>query len=401
MKKALSLLLALLMIFSFGLGYVEAANATVGGKEFSTINEAGVTLFDLESAKGLGFKISTEKNSFIAEKSGIKFDFTKGSNLAKVNGVEFKLLGKAVEKDGKAFVPLRFFFETANYEVDRKDGKTVITEKEAPAYPVVFKDNKNTYTIEKEPEKIISMAPDITETIFRLGAGEKIVGRTKFCNYPKDTEKIVAIGSMFEPDLEKIVSLKPDLVMAATHFKEEHLKKLEEGKISTFAKATPNSIEECYSNILTIGNIVNKNAEARALVSTMREKVNYSKMLTKNLEKPSVYYVVGIGDSGEYTYGGDTFFNDLILASGSKNAAGDVKGFKFSIEQLIKANPEYLFGQEYVKDVLAGENYKKLTGKLTVVEADPFSRPTERAVTVALPILIKTVHPELAKKIDF
>ena len=55
MKKALSLLLALLMIFSLGLGYVEAANATVGGKEFSTINEAGVTLFDLESAKGLGF----------------------------------------------------------------------------------------------------------------------------------------------------------------------------------------------------------------------------------------------------------------------------------------------------------------------------------------------------------
>lgn len=408
MKKRVSLLLALLLMLSFFSGMANAATFDVAGKamELDTISSMGVTKVNVESLKQLGMKVATEGEKVKVSNDEVTFEFEKNSNEVEVNDVEFETVGKTEVKDGKVYVPFRFFFETMNYEVAWADGKTSLKKKEAPKYPVVYENEGKKYTVEKEPKTIVSMAPDTTETLFRLGAGSKLVGRTTYCNYPEEALKVQEIGTLREPKIEVIVSLKPELVMAATHFKEEHLKLIAGAKINTFAKPTPDSMEKAYEDLLVMGAIVNRNYEARALASTMREKMNYVSMLTKKAEKPSVYVMVGTGQYGEYVHGKDSFVHSIILAAGGVNAAEDAEGWKYTLEKLIQKNPNYIFASEMdKKTVESGENYKALSalkdGKLIEINTDIFSRPSERAVTEGLKVLLKALHPELAKKLTF
>ena len=98
---------------------------------------------------------------------------------------------------------------------------------ESAGYPVTVTDsNGDSFTIEKEPMKIISMAPNITELIYQLGVQDKLVGRTDYCDFPAEVSEIESVGSLQTPDIEKIISLKPDLVIASTHFSDETQKQL-------------------------------------------------------------------------------------------------------------------------------------------------------------------------------
>ena len=94
-------------------------------------------------------------------------------------------------------------------------------------YPVEISDsNGNKVTIEKEPTKIVSVAPNLTELVCKLGLKDKLVGRSDYCDYPADVADIQSVGTIMTPDIEKIISLEPDLVIVSTHFDEENTKKL-------------------------------------------------------------------------------------------------------------------------------------------------------------------------------
>ena len=105
------------------------------------------------------------------------------------------------------------------------------TEKESNAvvYPLKVVDSYNrTVTIDKEPKRIITIAPNITEGIYALGKGSSLVGRSDYDDYPTQVLKVPSIGSLLEPNIEKIVELKPDLVIASTLFSKDVIKKLED-----------------------------------------------------------------------------------------------------------------------------------------------------------------------------
>jgi len=85
--------------------------------------------------------------------------------------------------------------------------------------------------LDKEPERIVSVAPNITEIIFALGKQDKLVGRTDFCDYPEEAKNIESIGNIDQPNVEKIVELQPDVVIASSIFTKEMLQKLEEANI--------------------------------------------------------------------------------------------------------------------------------------------------------------------------
>ena len=103
-------------------------------------------------------------------------------------------------------------------------------------YPVKITDSYGKeVTLDKEPKKVISVAPNISEIIFDLGAGEKLVGRTNYCDYPQEVTSVESIGTMRTPDIEKIISLEPDIVIASTHFNEENSKKLEDAGITVIS----------------------------------------------------------------------------------------------------------------------------------------------------------------------
>lgn len=215
------------------------------------------------------------------------------------------------------------------------------------SYPITLRDSKGRIvTIEKEPRSIISAAPNITEIIYSLEGEKPLVGRTDYCNYPDRALDIPSIGTLFEPNIEKIVELNPDLILAGTHFQKELTDKLEELGIKVVIVQEEDSIAGVYNAIETIGIVINKRDEAIREISLLKESVEYIKNVKLN-KKPKVYYVVGFGEYGDYTAGGDTYISELIETAGGINVAADSIGWTYSLEKIIEHNPDIIICSSY------------------------------------------------------
>lgn len=271
-------------------------------------------------------------------------------------------------------------------------------------YPFKMKDSLNReITIKKEPEKVVSLAPNITETIFAIDAQKKLIGRTEFCTYPKEAKEITSVGSIQEPSIEKIADLKPDLVIASTHFKKDTLKKLESLGIDVISLKGEETFEGTYNIIEKVGKILNHYSNSIDVVSNMKKKVDFvtSKVSKKN--KPSVYYVVGFGKSGDYTPGKDTFIGKAINMAGAKNAGEDAVNWKFSLEKLMEKNPDIIICSKYfnTKQGLETTNgYKDLKAvkdkHLYEIDNNLLDRQGPRLAD-GLEALAKIIHPEAFK----
>ncbi|SFR72558.1 ABC transporter substrate-binding protein [Anaeromicropila populeti] len=251
--------------------------------------------------------------------------------------------------------------ETENTEVSEA------TEAETPApateYPVTITDSEGRdITVEAEPEKVVSMAPNITELMFALGAEDKLVGRTDYCDYPEEAAQIESVGTLTTPDIEKIISLQPDVVIASTHFTEESEEKLTELGIKVILLYEEHEVEGVYTILDTLGTILNEKDSAAALVTEMKTSIEETKAAVAGLETPSVYYVVGFGEYGDYTAGGDTFVGQLITLAGGNNIAQDVSGWSYTLESLVEADPDIIIIAEGMKEsFVTADNYKELS----------------------------------------
>ncbi|WP_427339669.1 helical backbone metal receptor [Caloranaerobacter sp. DY30410] len=364
-----------------------------------------------ESLKDFGLTTTEKGNVIIVKNDDVVFEFTLGSNQVKVNDLSLTLDAKPYKNDKDIYLPLRFILETLNYKIgwDAEAKKIKVEKLQELTFPITIVDGDNTYVVEKEAKTIVSMAPGVTEKLFALGVGDRIKGRTQYCNYPEEVKNIPSIGTLYEPNLETILDINPDLVIGETHFKDEIIAKLNEAGIKVVAKSTAKDIEGVYDYMLKLGAIVNKNYEARALVSSLRAKVDRVKYVLKDLkesDKPKVYYVVGTGQWGEYTAGKDTFISELISLAGGKNVADDVTGWKYSLEKLIDHDPDIIIGSQFNIDTMVnGENYQVLSAiknkKYKVVNEDIFVRAAPRAINEGLKILIETFHKDKIKDLGF
>jgi len=275
------------------------------------------------------------------------------------------------------------------------DGKT--------QYPLTIKDsNGEDVTIDKEPSKVVSLGPNITETIFAVGAESKLVGRTDFCDYPEEAKKVQAVGKLTDPSIEKIAELKPDLVFASTHVKPEAEKKLKELGIKVVYLYSEESFEGVYKTIGDVGKILNSQQGSDKVVADMKAKVAMVQDKVKGLNKPTLYYVVGYGKS-QFTAGKDTFIGKIIEMAGAKNTADDATGWSYSLEKLIEKNPDILVCSMYFdskKGIQAAEGYKDLKavkgGKLYEIDNNMLDRQGPRLAD-GLYELAKIVHPEAFK----
>lgn len=275
---------------------------------------------------------------------------------------------------------------------------------EEVAYPLTITDSYNREVIiESEPMKVISIAPNITETIFALGKGEKLIGRTDFCNYPEEAKNVESIGGLTEPNIEKIADLEPDLIIASTHFKEDVLKKLEELGLNVIVLYGEESFEGVYDVIGKTGQVLNSKSEADKIVSDMRDKINTVQLKVQDASKPSVYFVVGFGEYGDYTAGKDTFIGQMIEIAGGINAANDVEGWKYSLERLLEKDPDILICsmEEGTKQqIMAANGYKDLTavkdGKLFELDKNLLEIQGPRLAD-GVEALAKIIHPDLFK----
>ncbi len=273
---------------------------------------------------------------------------------------------------------------------------------EETKYPLTITDSEGTeVTFDSEPKKVVSVAPNITETIYQLGLESRLVGRTDYCDYPKEALDIESIGTLKSPDIEKIISLDPDVVIASTHFNEDSNKKLTDLGVKVVVLYAENDIEGAYSIIETMGTIFNVNEAAATAVKDMQTSINETKELIKDLDKPSVYFVVAFGEFGDFTAGGDTFIGQMISLAGGNNIAQDVSGWSYTLESLVEADPDIIIMSEDMKsDFETAENYKDLTAvkndQVYGIDKNILERQGYRNAE-GLRTLAEIMHPEAFK----
>lgn len=284
--------------------------------------------------------------------------------------------------------------------------KANITKKETTTvvYPLKVVDSYNrTVTIEKQPKRIITIAPDITEGIYALGKGSSLVGRSDYDDYPNEVLKVASVGSLLQPSIEKIVELKPDVVIASTHFDKAVVKKLEALNIKVLVLYGEENFAGVYDTMAKLGQVVNAKGKAQTIISDMKKKVLDITNKVKAAKKPTVYYVAGFGKSGDFTAGKDTFIGNMIEIAGGKNVADDVIGWKYSVEKLVEKDPDLLICSKFYdskKGIEATVGYKDLkavkNGKLLEVDDNTIVRQGPR-LAEGLEVIAKLIHPELFK----
>lgn len=257
-------------------------------------------------------------------------------------------------------------------------------------------------------KKIVSLAPSNTEILFALGAGGLLIGRDEFSDFPAEAKQIASVGgSMGKYNLEEIARLQPDLVLAASINTSEQIKALENLKLTVYVLANPADINGIFTNLETIGKLVSKEAEAKALTANLKARVKaVEDAVAKTTTKPKVFYELDGSDSAKpWTAGAGTFIDTLIKMSGGVNAAAAVKDYaQFSQEELLIQNPEIIllgdaaYGTtaDQVK-TRAGWNAIKAVneGKIFAFDDNLVSRPGPRLVD-GLVEMAKIIHPEIA-----
>lgn len=243
--------------------------------------------------------------------------------------------------------------------------------------------------LDKAPDKIVSLSPSNTEILFALGAGDKVVGVTSYCDYPEEAKKVEKVGTFEGPNMELIKKAQPDVVLAG-YIQEEAVKAIEDMGIPVIVTEAE-SFEAIYQSIGMIGKITGTDSKAEEIIAGMKSKVAEIEAKTKDKEKPTVFYVVWTDPLT--TAGSKTFINDVIKAAGGINVAEKVESWaKYSAEELVKDNPKMLVAALHStdkgmnkEDLSKNEVFSKLEavkqGKVHVMSDDNvISRPGPRIV---------------------
>lgn len=238
----------------------------------------------------------------------------------------------------------------------------------------------------KIPEKVtrvVSLAPSLTEIVFAVGAGDKLVGRTDFCNFPEEAKKIPSIGDTVKPNIENIIAMKPQVVFVSTASQLESFTKTLETQGITVFVTNPNSLDGIYQSIEKIGEILGAKAKAGEVITSLKKRVADVEEKTKNAAKPRIFVQI---DKALYTIGKGSFMTDLIAKAGGDSVTKDLATAypKLSKETALAFNPDVIILSESPDNNEPNEVFKDSkavkNGKVFKVNADILSRPSPRVV---------------------
>jgi len=276
------------------------------------------------------------------------------------------------------------------------------------ASSLTFKDEVGReVTFSFPPQRIVSLAPNITEILFSLGLDEEIVGVSIHCNFPEKAKKKVRVGSYISLDFEKIASLNPDLIIATgAGNTREMVDRLGKLGFQTYV-IFPKNFEDILKSLIHIGQVVNRDREARGIVEGMRRRSQRVIELTQDLPRPKVF--VQIGEAPLVTVGKGSFADDLLRLAGGDNIAGKEKEVypRFGMEEILKRSPEVIVISsmnpkgDYQKILQEWNRWKTIpavkNGRIYLIDSDLLDRPSPRIID-GLEELARVLHPERFKK---
>ena len=242
--------------------------------------------------------------------------------------------------------------ETAEEMEDQAQDGTV----EETQYPLTVTDDLgNEVVIEAEPERIVSLSPANTETLFALGAGEQLVGRTDYCSYPQEAAEVPSVGSYSSPNTELIISMDADVIFASDYMDAAIRSQVENAgaKVIIFAA---NDLESVEADILLAGRVLNRNEEAKEITDGMEaEMAELEEILSANTVEKSAF--VDLGDY--YSAGEGSLLGSMLEDIGVRNiaAATGEAWPQLSVETIIEANPDV-----YISLYTTPEELKQVPG---------------------------------------
>jgi iron complex transport system substrate-binding protein len=252
-------------------------------------------------------------------------------------------------------------------------------------------------------KRIVSLAPSITEILFALGLNSEIAGVTDFCDHPEACLTKPKIGGFVNPSLERIVSLKPDLIIGIRDGnREETLQKLKDLGFSVY-RVDPKGFDGVTKTIGNLGGITGREEAARRIVRTMTTKREHILSLTRSLYKPRVFFQVG--DAPIVTVGKGTLTHDLIQFAGGKNITENepMDYPLYSIEAVLTKAPEIIImssmdnKKDYSNLVNKWKHWRTIPAvkqnAIHVIDSNLVDRPTPR-ITEGLETLARMIHPE-------
>lgn len=250
----------------------------------------------------------------------------------------------------------------------------------------------------REPRRIVTLLPSFTETAFALGLGQRVVGIDDYSDYPLAAQRLPKLGGGYDPQLERVLSLRPDLVLLPRD--SLALTALSGNGIATFA-ADPHKLVEVFEVIEHTGALLGRKAEAQALTTGMKHELELLEASVNHVPKVSVYYEL---DATPFSVGPDSFIGAMIQKAGGINIVpaelGDFP--KLSPELVIAKNPSVIIGAT-LEQVRARPGWERIaavqTGRVSTWSPDEdhlLSRPGPR-LPLALRALIRKLHPELSR----
>ena len=250
--------------------------------------------------------------------------------------------------------------------------------------------------LEKPATKIVVLTASDCEIAYAIGAGDTVIARGEFCNYPEEALKVTEVSSGSETNIEQIISLKPEVViMNSMDQTTEQIEALENVGIKVVMNDAK-TIEEVYTSIEIIGKVVGKEKAAFGLIDEMKKGFeDVASSVDKNSGK-TVYFEVSPLEYGLWTAGKGTFMDEIANMLGVTNIFADVDGWaEISQEQVIERNPDYIVTiymgienqQPPTEEIMSRKGWENvnavLTGNVKTINSDEISRPGPRLVDAA------------------
>ncbi len=274
----------------------------------------------------------------------------------------------------------------------------------ATSYPLTVQDDLGrTVVLPEAPKRVVVMLPSATETLCAIGACDLIVATDDYSNWPASVKSLPKVGGLYNPNIERILSFKPDLVIASKYGKLADT--LSRAGIPTYAVKTE-TFEDIFKTARALGRLVDREAEAEALVARIQAEVyRLESLAAKAKDRPTLYYEI---DPTPYTVGPNSFIGVLIAKARAKNIIPASLGLfpKISPELVVEKNPAVIV----LGDAPYGITREKIEARpgwsgiravqdgrvceLSKEETDVVHRPGPR-VAQGLKVLIRCVHPEV------
>jgi len=261
----------------------------------------------------------------------------------------------------------------------------------APRGFTVTDDFGRNVTLKGVPARIISLSPSNTEILFAIGAGDRVVGVTEYCNYPPAAKTRPRVGGVSTVSIEKVVALNPDIVIGCSLNGKDTFERLEELGIPVLG-LNPKNISGILADIELVGRVTGEESNATNLVTAMKSRLDAirakARAMSQQAGAPTVFYDIG----GFYTAGNGTFVNEIIETAGGRNIAADKTGyFQMSIEELIAKNPQVIICDRGMgsmskayEEIMSDDRLKIVdavrNNRVYLIDGDIIDRPGPRIV---------------------